>query len=554
MRKFLNKFLLLNVKFECTELEIKYKVIFLNTVLAATIVSGVLIGIVTWYNNYIISMLDFAYSCSGILLIICLHRHIEKTEVIATFTLILAFLICCIHYLFDVDNSARINIFFPLVAAVVYLKSRKVGAWSMLLILATILLGHIQSYFKTNYSNYDIVSLSIYLFVFFIIMDNFGFFMEEQKASLKRINQTLEKDILARTQALRVANEELTALNKKQSATLDEVTLMEYEENLMNKLNSMLQLCSTAEETYPRINLIAQEIFRGLSGGLAVYQSASQQLETVIQWGPDQILIQFFAPEDCFSVRSGSVNIVDDYKTAIPCPHYTTPPQGGHMDIPMFVMNDLIAVIHVFAPAEQPLSKHIQEIAVAFSNVIKIALTNINLRHSLQEMTLRDALTGLYNRRYLNEFLPRELNRIKREEGKLIIAMLDIDDFKKVNDTFGHEAGDEVLKRIGQILNQTFRISDMVCRFGGEEFFVVMLGSDLDAAVLKLEHLRELIKNEKITFHGQALPKTVLSVGVARAPQDGVIENILIDAADQALYEAKRLGKDRIEIYQSKSS
>jgi diguanylate cyclase (GGDEF)-like protein len=552
MRGFLNKFLLYNVNFEDTDPVLKYKFIFLNTAFLISIVAGIFIGVVTWPRNFIVSMFDFGYSFIGIFLLLYLYHHKEKIEGITTIAIILALLISYINFLFDPHNPTRVILLFLIEAAVVYLKGRKQGAWSMAFIILAILLGHFFYYNDSSYTNVDIIIICTYFVIFYVIIDNFGLVHEEHKAALKYINSSLEKDILAQTQVLRVKNEELTALNKKNLVALNEIKLLQTEENLINKLNAMLQLCSTAEETYPRIYLIAQELFQGLSGGVSVYQSANQQLETVIQWGPDQILVPFFSPKDCFGVRSGSANIVDDYKTIFPSPHYTTPPQGGYMSIPMFVMHDLIAVVHVFAPVEQALSKHIQEIAIAFSNIVKIALTNINLRHSLQEMTLRDALTGLYNRRYLKEFLPRELNRITREESKLIVAILDIDDFKKVNDTFGHEAGDEVLKSIGKILNQTFRISDMACRFGGEEFLLVMFGSDLNSAIIKLENVRERIKNEKITFQGQELPKTLLSVGVASAPKDGIIDDILIDAADKALYEAKRSGKDRIEIYQSK--
>ncbi len=375
-----------------------------------------------------------------------------------------------------------------------------------------------------------------------------------QTKALIRINQNLESDILKRTRELQTANDSLSALNIQEAATLNEVRILEREENLINQLNAMLQLCVTAEEIYPRVQIKAQDIFQGLSGGLAIFNSANQQMETVMQWGIEQILAPFFSPDDCFGIRSGSINIVDYSRTAIPCNHYITPPQGGYMGIPMFVKNDLIAVFHLFAPPEQTLSKHTQDTAIAFSNIVKIALVNIKLRQALEEMSLKDALTDLFNRRYLNDFLPRELHRIQRDKGSLIVAMFDIDDFKKINDTFGHKAGDEVLKCIGKLLNQYFRASDMACRFGGEEFLVVMLSDDLNAAVLKLERLRESIKNEEVVFQGRVLPKTVLSIGVAKAPQDGITDDALIDAADQALYIAKQSGKDRIEIYQSKSS
>lgn len=179
-------------------------------------------------------------------------------------------------------------------------------------------------------------------------------------------------------------------------------------------------------------------------------------------------------------------------------------------------------------------------------------MVNINLRQSLQELSLRDPLTGLYNRRYITEYLPRELARVERAQTSFMIAMMDIDDFKKFNDTWGHEAGDEVLKMIGHILNQHFRASDMACRFGGEEFLVTIADANAIECIHRLEQLCELIKNKTIIFQGQHLPKVTLSIGVARAPQDGISIDELINSADHALYIAKQSGKDRIEIFKPK--
>lgn len=214
----------------------------------------------------------------------------------------------------------------------------------------------------------------------------------------------------------------------------------------------------------------------------------------------------------------------------------------------MFVQKELIGLIHFISPEAQEISNHAQELAIAFSNIVKIALVNIKLRQSLLELSLRDPLTGLFNRRYLMEYLPRELAQIKRDKTHLVVAMLDLDDFKKFNDQYGHEAGDEVLKFIGHELNDNFRSNDMACRFGGEEFLVVMVNVDMKTGVQKLERVREKIKNKSIMYQGQRLSVITVSVGISEAPDNGLMVDELIEAADQALYVAKRSGKDRVEI------
>ena len=353
----------------------------------------------------------------------------------------------------------------------------------------------------------------------------------------------------------RVANEhKILALNNKTISTLNELTLLEKNEKLVNKLNGMLQLCITMDETYPRINLIAQELFSGFNGALSVLNKSNNSLETVIQWGKDKILKNVFSPEDCFSIREGSITIIDDPKRWVACSHYLTPPIGGYMVLPLFVQNELLGVIHLSAQSTLPIPKHLQDTALTFSNMVKIALSNIKLRETLREQSLRDALTGLYNRRYINEYLPNELAKIMRDKSTLIVIMMDLDDFKQFNDNYGHEAGDEVLKLIGQIINQNFRVSDTACRFGGEEFLITMSHSELNTCIKRLEAFQKTIKSKSVFFNNQILPFVTISIGVAVAPMHGSTMDELIQAADHALYTAKKLGKDRVELYEAPGS
>lgn len=353
----------------------------------------------------------------------------------------------------------------------------------------------------------------------------------------------------------RIENEKkMIELNKVTSTALNEVKIIEHNENLINKLNSMLQVCVTPEEAYPRIRLIAQELFKELSGGLSTLNKLNEQMETVIEWGDEKILKQSFLPSECFGIRLGKINIVDDPQKAVPCPHYLSIPQGGYMGIPLFVQNDLIGVIHLFAPANKIVPKNLQEIAITFADSVKVALSNIKLRESLHELALKDPLTGLVSHHYLIEYLAHELDRIVHEKKNLIAAMIEVDSFKRLNDAFGYHAGDEVLKFIAATINKIFDSSDIACRFGDNKFFILMHECNIKDAMQKLEKLVEIIKDESLTYREEHLPHITLSVGVAEAPQHGHTEDILLAALDKALNEAKKADNNKIRLYQSTPS
>ena len=168
----------------------------------------------------------------------------------------------------------------------------------------------------------------------------------------------------------------------------------------------------------------------------------------------------------------------------------------------------------------------------------------------LQEQAIRDGLTGLYNRRYLDETLPRELARVRRDSKPLAIIMADLDFFKRVNDTHGHDAGDEVLRQFAALLRQSAREGDIACRYGGEEFILVMPGLNLDSAFERSEALRTELASKAITVNGTSITITI-SAGIAMFPTHSEDADTLIKYADLALYQAKHRGRNRTELYSS---
>jgi len=171
-------------------------------------------------------------------------------------------------------------------------------------------------------------------------------------------------------------------------------------------------------------------------------------------------------------------------------------------------------------------------------------------RQKLYQQATHDALTGLFNRRYLDEVYPRELLRARRNGGTLAVALLDIDFFKNFNDTYGHEAGDRVLSILGRILRDFMRKSDISFRYGGEELFILMPDTEAEDVLPRMEELRQIIRSTRITDkHGHVLPAVTVSIGIANLQTCGAEIEDLLTAADQALYQAKTDGRDRVHVF-----
>jgi diguanylate cyclase (GGDEF)-like protein len=162
------------------------------------------------------------------------------------------------------------------------------------------------------------------------------------------------------------------------------------------------------------------------------------------------------------------------------------------------------------------------------------------------QLSMRDPLTGLFNRRYLEETMGRELPRARRKGESIGLILLDLDHFKRLNDTHGHDAGDHVLARMGELLRHATRGSDIACRFGGEEFAVILPGASLDIARKRAEAIRSAFEAMDVDFDGQKIGPLTLSAGVAALPPGSTDWAIALQHADRALYTAKQAGRNRV--------
>jgi diguanylate cyclase (GGDEF)-like protein len=194
-----------------------------------------------------------------------------------------------------------------------------------------------------------------------------------------------------------------------------------------------------------------------------------------------------------------------------------------------------------FAYSRNSLIEEIVELA-------SMSIAGLNLREKLENESIRDSLTGLFNRRFMEVALERELHRAQRRNATLAVLMLDVDRFKLLNDSFGHDAGDAVLREVTECLKQSVRTEDVVCRYGGEEFVIILPEIDESLALERANKIRAAVNSLNIQFKGQSMRKISISVGLAMYPDHANSSDDLIRLADAALYEAKHAGRNQVQL------
>jgi diguanylate cyclase (GGDEF)-like protein len=212
----------------------------------------------------------------------------------------------------------------------------------------------------------------------------------------------------------------------------------------------------------------------------------------------------------------------------------------------MIAQGETLGLFYLSAQNTDDLNPAKQQLARTVAEQVGLAIANLNLRETLQHQSIRDGLTGLFNRRYLEETLQTEIARAQRYNYPTAIVMIDVDHFKSFNDQYGHDAGDVVLKEIAHVIKEGIRESDIACRYGGEELTLVLPETPIQAALAKAEDLRLAIHRISLTYGQNILGHLTASFGVATFPDHGTSGSEVIQAADAALYRAKAAGRDRV--------
>src|SRR6267378_3468362 len=323
------------------------------------------------------------------------------------------------------------------------------------------------------------------------------------------------------------------------------------ETTLLNEMVDLLQTCVSSEEAYAVITRSAQQLFPSEAGALCVLNASQNLVEAVAIWGQPLVGERVFTPEDCWALRRGQVHLVEDPGLGLVCRHLGALRGVSYLCVPMMGQGEALGVLHVHSgtvsgEGDNRLNDAQQRLAVTAARHIALALANLRLRETLRMQSIRDPLTGLFNRRYMEESLVRELRRAARNQRRLGAIMLDLDKFKVFNDTYGHAAGDTLLRKLGGFLRSRTRGEDIACRYGGEEFVLILPEASIEVTQQRAEQLREEFKLLTVQDRGQTLGALTLSVGVAVFPEHGATVEEILHAVDTALYRAKAEGRDRV--------
>jgi diguanylate cyclase (GGDEF)-like protein len=361
---------------------------------------------------------------------------------------------------------------------------------------------------------------------------------------------------MAETAQAELARREQTEmlLTKSHSEVLDRSRKLEAHTKTIGLLASMahrMQSCATEEELGDVVSRFAPQILPGMPGALYLLNNSRNLLRSVVTWNAPAGLESECAPTDCWALRRGQVHDVTAVGAEVICGHVRQD-ITGYSCRPLVSQGETIGLLYIEAvspaagrAADDTPANHDIDI---FAENISLAMGNQRLRESLRSQSIRDPLTGLFNRRYLEETLELDLSRARRSGSAVSVVMGDADHFKKFNDGFGHDAGDLVLRRIAEVMRANIRKGDLACRYGGEEFIIVLHAADTSEAAGRAEIIRRAIESMEVTFRGQALGSVTISLGVATFPGHADDGAALISTADAAMYAAKRSGRNRVAV------
>ena len=322
---------------------------------------------------------------------------------------------------------------------------------------------------------------------------------------------------------------------------------------LLKELGDLLQICRTVDEAYPIIARYAQQLVPVGSGALYLMHEVDEPVENVAAWGESPPAEAELAVNECWALRRGRLHLVSNSAKDLNCAHLKPPLPPSYLCTPLIAQGDTIGLLHLRFAKDNP-PKHpdhledSQRLSVMIAEHIALALSNLSLRDKLRSQAIRDPLTGLFNRRYMEETLDREIRRAVRHTIPVSVILFDIDHLKNVNDGYGHDAGDAALKALGNLMMKTFRGEDVPCRFGGDEFTIILPEASVSDAFRRAEQFRETFKRLEFEHEGKHFGPLTLSLGISAYPDHGSSVERLLQIADAAAYAAKAQGRDRVMI------
>ncbi|MCL9684224.1 diguanylate cyclase [Legionella maioricensis] len=324
---------------------------------------------------------------------------------------------------------------------------------------------------------------------------------------------------------------------------------------LLVDMSDIMLACVSQDELTSVVSNYLQRLLDFASGYLYVMHPSKNYLEVATSWGNPNPQETIFTPDQCWAIKLGRRHHVGLLHNELICPHIKSfdEQSSSFLCLPLMAQNDIYGLLYMETKErsnQEFLFDENQRLLInAFAELTALALANVRLRENLRYQSIRDPLTGLYNRRYLDDFLFKQIHQAERSKSSIAILMMDLDHFKKINDTYGHDAGDAVLKELGKIFQNDIRLGDIAARYGGEEFIIMFYNADVEVALRRAESIRQAVTMLHIKYGAQEVGPITISIGVSTYPSDGKSPEELIEAADKALYYVKKNGKNKVALY-----
>jgi diguanylate cyclase (GGDEF)-like protein len=342
----------------------------------------------------------------------------------------------------------------------------------------------------------------------------------------------------------------LFAAKDELEATVHKLTERAEESTLLTSARDEMQLCTTAKQAHESTVRYLHLLLPGTSGATLLINNSRRMVEIAATWGEQGSLMDGFAPDACCGLRAGKVRWRKKGKSELHCAHFVGKAPENYLCVPLAAHGETQGFVFVECGTAECLA-----LAEARASLIQelvelgsLSIASLNLRAKLEGQSIRDGLTGLFNRNFMEIALERELHRAARQGTSLAVMMLDVDHFKLMNDTFGHEAGDVVLREVADCYRRSLREEDIICRYGGEEFMVIMPDATEETALRRAETIRNAVAEIRMHFRGELLGSVTVSVGIAMYPDAGRDRDDLIRLADGALYRAKDAGRNQVVV------
>jgi len=316
---------------------------------------------------------------------------------------------------------------------------------------------------------------------------------------------------------------------------------------ILQNLGTQLSACNSKEEALQAIEIVTTILLPRFTGTLALFRSSKDKLEIATTWNGQWKGEASYSPDQCWALRIGQAHMGDVDHGTMRCSH--SPQKEEQLFcVPLIAQGVTLGVLHFAGPRVVEWTSEEKQLAAAIAEHASLTLSNLALRESLRQQAIRDPLTGLYNRRYLQETLNNELHRASRRKQELGLLMIDLDHFKKFNDEHGHEVGDYILSEFGRLVRLAIRGEDIACRYGGEEFTLVLPEAEREGSLAVAEKIATMIREHNFLVNNRSCGPITVSIGVALFPCHGMTAEELFKQADEALYKAKREGRNRVVL------